>query len=337
MNDAPGRLWEAGTGETVHCRLCAHRCRIAPSQRGICRVRENRAGVLYSLNYGRLLAASLDPIEKKPLFHFLPGSGSFSIAAAGCNFRCRFCQNAAISQVAERERVPSENTAPQAVVREALRTGARSIAYTYTEPTVFWETVEEVSIAARAAGLKNVWVSNGFLSPELCSAAGPLIDAANIDLKSFREKYYRDECGGRLEPVLETIRALKERGVWLEVTTLLVPGLNTDPGELRELASFLVSVDPELPWHVSRFFPRHLRTELPSTPLEEIRRAVAIGREAGLLHVYSGNTSTDDVSDTLCPGCGETLIARRGFAATVTGLPDGLCHKCRRPLAGVWG
>jgi len=336
MTGGEARLWQPGPNGRVACHLCAHHCQIQPGQRGLCRVRENRDGTLQALNHGRLLAASLDPIEKKPLHHFLPGSGSFSIAAAGCNFRCRFCQNADISQVAAGEAVAGVATPAGAVVESALAAGARSIAYTYTEPTVFWETVEEVSVPARAAGLKNVWVSNGFLSPELCEVAAPLMDAANIDLKSFSDRFYRDECGGRLEPVLRTIQALKKASVWLEVTTLLVPGLNTDEGELRELCAFLSAVDPQMPWHVSRFFPRHRRTELPPTAITDIRAAIAIGRQAGLLHVYSGNTGADDEADTHCPGCGELLIRRHGYDAMLVGLEHGACRKCRRPLAGVW-
>lgn len=336
MTAGEARFWQPGPDGRVTCLLCAHHCKIPSGKRGLCRVRENRGGTLQALNHGLLLAASLDPIEKKPLHHVLPGSGSFSIAAAGCNFRCRFCQNADISQVAEGEAVAGVATSAGKVVESARAAGARSIAYTYTEPTVYWETVEEVSTLARAAGLKNVWVSNGFLSPELCEVAGPLMDAANIDLKSFSDRFYREECGGRLEPVLETIRTLRGLGVWLEVTTLLIPGLNTDGGELRELTAFLSSVDPEMPWHVSRFFPRHRRTELPPTSLTDIRAALAIGRQAGLLHVYSGNTGPDDEADTRCPGCGELLVRRHGYDAMVVGLEHGACRKCRRPLAGIW-
>lgn len=326
---------------SVRCDLCAHRCLVRPGRLGICGVRENRAGRLVTLVHGEAVAADLDPIEKKPLYHVLPGTTAFSIATRGCNFHCRFCQNWMIAQ-APREglRPPSFRLPPEAVVAEALAAGARSVAYTYVEPTIFAEYVLDTARLARPAGLLGLLVTNGYQTPEALDAFAPWIDAANVDLKSFSDRFYRQICGARLEPVLETLVGMRRRGIWVEVTTLLVPGLNDDPGELRELTAWLVrELGPETPWHVSRFFPAHRMADLPPTPLATIRAAVELGRVAGLHHVYPGNvpsTGADLPDDTRCAGCGRTLVVRRGYAVLLNRIVEGGCPACRTPIGGIW-
>ncbi len=320
----------------LQCHLCAHRCRIHPGKRGICGVRENRDGTLYSLVYGRLIAANVDPIEKKPLFHFLPGSRSYSIATVGCNFQCLFCQNADISQAPrEHGRIVGETVDPEEVVEDARRTGSASIAYTYTEPTIFMEYALDVAEKARAEGLRNVFVTNGYMTAEALRQAEGLIDAANVDLKAFTDAFYRKQCGARLQPVLDTLRLMKSMGIWLEVTTLLIPGLNDDPAELRDIARFLVTLGPETPWHVSRFHPTYRLTDRPSTPVETVRKARDIGLEAGLHYVYTGNVFGDRGESTFCHQCGEILLERRGFSLHRTGMKQGACLKCGARAAGV--
>jgi pyruvate formate lyase activating enzyme len=321
---------------------CAHRCLVRPGRAGICRVRENRDGRLVTTVFGQAVAANADPIEKKPLFHFHPSSVAFSIATRGCNFHCLHCQNWAISQ-AERDgrNAPAFHLPPEAVVAAALAAGSRSVAYTYTEPTVFIEYVVETARLAMQAGLANVLVTNGYQTPEALDVLAPLVQAANVDLKSFDDRFYRRIVGARLAPVLATLAGMRQRGIWLEVTTLLIPGLNDDPGELSRLAGWIASeLGPETPWHVSRFFPTYRLTDLDPTPAATIRRAVEVGRAAGLHHVYSGNLADED-DDTRCAGCGETLIRRRGFAAVRAALVGGRCARCGRSLAGVglaeWG
>ncbi len=320
----------------VRCRLCAHRCVVKEGRRGICGVRENRNGRLFSLVYGRLIAANADPIEKKPLFHFLPGSRSYSIATVGCNLRCVFCQNADISQAPrEHGTIFGQATTPEKVVEEALRTGCASISYTYTEPTVFMEYALDVGRKAHAAGIKNVFVTNGFMSSEALEPLAQILDAANVDLKSFRDRFYRDYCGARLEPVLETLRTMKRHGIWVEVTTLLIPGLNDDPGELKELAGFIASLGRETPWHVTRFHPTYKMTDRRSTPVDTLRQARQIGLEAGLQFVYTGNVPGDDGENTFCPHCGDLVIQRFGFSSQFPGLDRGRCRSCGTPIPGV--
>ena len=247
-------------GQAVQCRLCAHYCRIENEKTGICRVRLNRDGCLYSLNYDRVIATHSDPIEKKPLYHFLPGTSSFSIAAMGCNFRCRFCQNYSISQVDPNRGPLGEPIPPQDLVQAALDAGCRSIAYTYTEPTIFFELMLETAKLARSRGLKNAMITNGYMSPEGLELLAPWMDAANVDLKAGSDDFYREQCGGRLQPVLDTITGMHKAGIWLEVTTLLIPGLNTDEAQLDRVVTFLNHLDPRIPWHVSRYYPCLLYT-----------------------------------------------------------------------------
>jgi pyruvate formate lyase activating enzyme len=332
-------LYRKGDALAVHCDLCHHRCQIKPGRRGLCHVRENREGTLYSLVYGRLIARHVDPIEKKPLFHVLPGSRSYSIATVGCNFRCRFCQNADIAQLpADRGgAIAGERTTPETVVADALARGCRTIAYTYTEPTVFFEFARDTARLAAARGLRNVFVTNGYLTTEALDAIHPHLHAANVDLKAFSDDFYRRYCGARLDGVLETLREMHRRGVLVEVTTLVIPGLNDSPEELRALAAFLVeALGPQTPWHVSRFHPTYRLTDRGPTPVATLAAARQIGISAGLANVYMGNVPGQGGEDTVCPGCGRTVIARRGFQVEAVRLADGCCADCGEAIEGIW-
>jgi pyruvate formate lyase activating enzyme len=329
-------LYEKLDNRRVRCRLCAHYCVIADGKRGVCNVRENRGGILYTLVYGRTISRAIDPIEKKPFFHFYPGSHSFSIATPGCNMHCEWCQNWQISQQSGTEDLAAGTLmSADEIVAAAAATACRSIAYTYTEPTIFFEYSYETARRARDAGLANLYVSNGYMSAEMLEMMTPWLDGANIDLKGFSNKSYQKYSGAQLQPVLDSLIALQRAGIWLEVTTLIIPGINDDPHELTELASFIATnLSPEVPWHVSRFSPQYRLRHLPPTPLETLDLAVSIGHEAGLHYVYPGNLA-GEVS-TCCPGCGETLIERRGFTVIANRVTDrGSCPKCGCSIAGV--
>jgi pyruvate formate lyase activating enzyme len=336
------RLYDKLDADRVHCNLCAHRCTIKPGSRGICQVRENRAGTLYSLVYGLAISAAVDPIEKKPLFHFKPGSKAFSVATAGCNFRCSFCQNAEISQMPrERQQLEGREIAPETLVKTALAQQCASIAYTYTEPTIFYEYAYDTAELARQAGVSNVFVSNGYMTSDMINTMTPpdsplLLDAANIDLKAFHNSFYHEQCGASLQPVLDSLILLKKRGVWVEVTTLLIPGLNDSEEELRELAHFLVhEMGPETPWHVSRFHPMYRLTDRPPTPIETVHLARSVGLAEGLLHVYVGNIPGDDGENTQCPHCHRVVIQRSGYTIVHYHLKEGQCSYCGTTIAGV--
>jgi len=328
-------LWSPVEGGSVACRLCAHRCVIKPGKQGVCAVRENRDGRLVTLVYGEVIAAHVDPIEKKPLYHFLPGSKALSIATPGCNFRCGFCQNWQISQAPRRKGggIAGDPFPPADVVRAALDQGCRSISYTYTEPTIFFEYAYDTAGLARKAGLLNNFVTNGYMTSEALETIAPCLDAANVDLKAFKDETYKQICGARLEPVLESIRLMRRLGIWVEVTTLVVPGLNDGAAELAAIARFIVSVDPAIPWHISRFHPDYEYTQAPPTPLATLRASAEIGRREGLRHIYVGNV-LDESEDTLCASCGSVLIRRRGFAVIGNTLRDSRCPSCGAVLAG---
>ena len=321
----------------LRCDLCAHRCLIQEGKRGICGVRENRGGVLYSLVYGKAIATHVDPIEKKPLFNFLPGSLSFSVATVGCNMTCLHCQNADISQAPrETGRIMGEQITPEELVEAALQGGCRSIAYTYTEPTIFFEYALDTARLARTKGLKNIFVTNGYMTEEALKMIAPVLDGANVDLKSFRDDFYRDICGGRLQPVLDTIKRMHEQGIWLEVTTLIIPGHNDSDEELEAIGRFLSGISPDIPWHVSAFYPTYLLTSAPPTPAATLRRARKIGQAAGLRYVYIGNIPGDDGENTYCPNCGKIIIERTGYRVGAVNIRDGNCAFCSTPVAGVW-
>lgn len=332
-------LYDTEADGVVRCRLCRHLCRIEPGRRGICRVRENRGGVLETLVYGRLVARSVDPIEKKPLFHVLPGSRSYSIATVGCNFRCDFCQNADIAQPSNAltRRTAGGRVDPAAVAADALDHGCQTIAYTYTEPTVFFEFARDTARLAAREGLRNVFVTNGYMSEAALEAIAPDLHAANVDLKAFSEDFYRSHCGGTLRGVTASLRAMRRGGIFLEVTTLLIPGLNDDGAELAELAAFIATeLGPQTPWHVSRFHPTHRLTDRPPTPAATLFAARDIGLRAGLRHVYTGNIPGEGGEDTLCPDCGRTLIARRGYRIHANRLAEGRCDACGAEIDGIW-
>jgi len=330
-------LYEKEELAAVTCNLCAHRCYVPTGHEGICKVRENRAGVLYTLVYDRVISANIDPIEKKPLFHFLPGTEAYSIATVGCNFHCRYCQNWEISQLPRiREGgVPGEKLTPTEIVNLALEAGCTSIAYTYTEPTIFFELAYDTARLATAAGLKNIFVTNGYMTAEALKMIQPHLHAANIDLKGFDDKRHRRMSGAKLQPVLDSIALTKELGIWLEVTTLVVPGHNDTDEELRQIALFLKSVAPEIPWHLSAFFPAYKMMEVEPTDRESLIRAWQIGKDAGLHHVYCGNLPGLH-EDTVCHRCNETLIRRVGFNVEANRLDRGRCPSCHTAIHGVW-
>lgn len=320
----------------VACFLCAQSCRIDPGKRGLCGVRENRDGTLLTLVYGRLIAQNVDPIEKKPLFHFYPATRSYSIATVGCNFHCLFCQNADISQAPrEYNAIYGQTTAPEDVVAQAQKTGCSTISYTYTEPTIFMEYALDVARKAHEVDILNVFVSNGYMTKEALEAVSPYLDAANVDLKGYSDEFYSQQCGAHLKPVIKTLEGMKKRGVWLEVTTLLIPGLNDNPMELRQLAGFLAGLDPGIPWHISRFHPTYRLTDRPSTPVKTLHMAREIGQEAGLHYVYTGNVPGDDGENTYCHQCKGMLIQRYGFSIQRRSLKEGKCLQCGTPLQGV--
>jgi len=329
-------LWEACGGKVVTCSLCAHHCKITCGKFGICGVRKNDDGVLYTYAYGKIIAANVDPVEKKPFYHFLPGTDAYSIAAAGCNFKCSFCQNWTIARAEVKPgRFQSESVSPERVVSLAIKNKCRSVSYTYTEPTIFFEYAYDISILAKENGLKNSFVTNGFMSREAIDKIAPHLDAANIDLKFFNDESYRNICNGRLQPVLESIRRMKDKGIWLEVTTLIIPDKNDSEEELGRIAGFLSETGKDIPWHISRFHPDHKLLETSPTPVETLLRAAEIGKKAGLKYVYLGNVS--DHGDTVCPACG-TVLVRRSVRAEFSEdfLEDGKCEFCGIEIEGVW-
>lgn len=275
----------------LRCGLCRHRCILSEGASGRCGVRKNIDGKLYSIFYGRPIAIALDPIEKKPLYHFMPGSSTLSIACPGCNFECAFCQNSDISQYGRVKSVrePAMEISPEEICAEAEAQGAKSISYTYTEPTVFFEYALDIARIAAQRGLANIFVTNGFMTREAIDLIAPFLNAANVDLKSFSVKSYRDIMKGDLDGVCNSIRYMHELGIWIEITTLIVPGMNDDMGELRELAEFIVSVDPGIPWHISRFIPRYQMMDRVATPIATLEEACEIGKSTGLKYVHIGN------------------------------------------------
>jgi pyruvate formate lyase activating enzyme len=332
------RFYENLEDLKVQCHLCGHECKIDPGKRGLCHVRENQNGVLYSLVYGRIIAENVDPIEKKPLFHFLPGSRSYSIATIGCNFMCLHCQNYDISQYPRRHegKIIGEERTPANIVDHALASRSSSISYTYTEPTIFMEFAQDVGKLAHEKGLKNVFVSNGFMTEASAKGLATFVDADNVDLKSFRDDFYRKICKARLQPVLDTIDRLKKAGVWLEVTTLIIPGLNDSDEELTQIANFIREVGVGIPWHVSAFYPTHQMLDRPRTPAATLLRARDIGIKAGLRYVYTGNIPGQGGENTTCHQCGELLIERLGYTIRGFILKDGKCPKCQAEIDGVW-
>ncbi|MDD4980200.1 MAG: AmmeMemoRadiSam system radical SAM enzyme [Candidatus Omnitrophica bacterium] len=330
-------LYEKLDGKIVRCYLCSHGCRIADKKFGLCGVRENRGGILYTYAYGKVIANHVDPIEKKPLYHFLPGSKSFSIATIGCNFRCEFCQNWKISQSTFREggNLGAEEFPPQEIVKAAIENKCRSISYTYTEPTIFFEYALETAKLAKEAGLYNNFITNGYMSAECLEMIRPYLDAANVDLKFFKDSSYRKVCAASLAPVLDSIVLMHKLGIWLEITTLIVPQENDSEEELSGIAGFIAGIDKNIPWHVSRFHPDYKLTHRHPTPEATLEKAQAIGRKAGLKFIYAGNVYGWG-NDTHCPNCKELIIKRETFSVLEYNIRQGKCVYCNTVIPGLF-
>jgi pyruvate formate lyase activating enzyme len=331
-------LYESLNDKKVKCNLCNHRCEIQDGRRGICGVRENREGTLETLVYGRIIARHIDPIEKKPLYHLMPGSLSYSVATVGCNFRCLFCQNADIAQMPSDSKgmIAGDPFSPQDVVAAAIKGDCKSIAYTYTEPTVYFEFAFDTAKLAHEKGIQNVFVTNGYMTAEALHMINPYLDAANVDLKAFTEDFYKTYCGAKLEHVKESLKLMKSLGIFIEVTTLLIPGLNDDKDELEKLAKFLAdSLGTETPWHISRFHPTYKLTDRPPTPVETLITAREIGIKAGLKYVYTGNVPGESGGNTFCYSCGKVLIERWGFYIKKNVIEESRCPYCNVEIHGV--
>jgi pyruvate formate lyase activating enzyme len=321
----------------VRCFLCNHRCTISPSKRGMCGVRENQNGRLYTLVFGRAISLNVDPIEKKPIFHLFPGSTSFSIATVGCNFRCLQCQNHEISQMPVDEgRIEGREVSPSKIVSLAKDYRCQSISYTYTEPTIYFEYAYETAVLAKEQGIKNIFVTNGYMTEEALKKIQPYLDAANVDLKSFQEDFYKKVCGAKLKPVLDNLRVMRSMGIWVEITTLVIPTLNDSEKEFEQIARFILSLGPEVPWHISAFYPTYKMLNLPRTPASLLHKAREIGIQAGLRYVYCGNIPGEEGEDTFCPQCGRRVIQRVGFRVIKNDIVGGTCRYCHAKVDGLW-
>ena len=330
------RYYEKLQGGEVRCLLCPRMCRVIAGERGMCGVRENRGGTYYSLVYGHPCAMHLDPIEKKPFFHVLPGTQALSLATVGCNLTCKFCQNWQISQ-SRPDDVPTDYVTPAQIVARALGAGAESIAYTYGEPVVFNEYVQDIAALGREKGVLSVVVSNGYINEKPLLDQCSVVDAIKIDLKAFTESYYREICGATLEPVLDTIVRIRRSGVWMELVYLMVPTLNDDPKKLREMARWLrKNLGSDVPIHFSRFYPQYQLREPPPTPIQSLERAYEICREEGLEYIYIGNVPGQHTENTYCPSCSKTLVSRRGYRVSSIDIVDGRCRHCGHEIPGIW-
>jgi len=321
----------------VQCLACSHLCRISPGHKGICGVRKNEGEKLQLLVYGRASAVNIDPIEKKPLFHFYPGTPVFSFGTMGCNFRCDFCQNWDISQY-HKTHDDAEIVAagielpPEEIIKQCIENKIPSVAFTYNEPGIFFEYAYDTARLAKENGIHTVYVSNGFENRAALEKIRPYLDAINTDLKAFTEDYYLKICGGKIEPVKENIRWIWKNGIWQEITTLIVTNHNDSEDELKRLADFLVNISPDMPWHISRYFPVYKMTD-PPTPLKTLKMAYKIGKEAGLNHVYVGNVRSEELENTVCPKCGKTVIERDGYEVT-DNLNGDKCPHCGHKIPG---
>jgi len=320
----------------VRCKLCPRECTVADMERGTCGVRENRGGTYYTLVYGRPCSLHMDPIEKKPLFHFHPGTQAFSIATAGCNIECKFCQNWNISQFRP-EQVAAVELSPTETARAAKRAQAKSIAYTYSEPVVFYEYMHDTAAAARPLGVKSVAITNGYITPEAMRKLAKVLDAVKVDLKAFTERFYRELCSGELKPVLDTLVLLKDLDMWTEIVVLLIPGHNDSAGQIRELSHWVrTNLGVDVPVHFTRFHPAYKMKNLPPTPVKTLERAWKTGRDAGLNYVYIGNVVGHKGESTYCPSCDRILIKRIGYTIVANEIKDGKCPKCGTTIAGLW-
>jgi pyruvate formate lyase activating enzyme len=329
-------FWKKLNDKILQCQLCPRRCVIPDGKRGYCGVRENRAGTLYTLVYAKPVAIHVDPIEKKPLFHFLPSTSAFSIATTGCNLKCKFCQNWEISQ-ARPEEVEYTYIEPKELVEKAIESGSPTIAYTYTEPTIFYEYMLETAKLARARGLRNIMHSNGYINEEPLRQLCKYLDAANIDLKGFSDEYYAKLTDATLEPVLKSLKVLREEGVHIEITNLILPGFNDDEPTLKKMCLWIKdNLGADTPVHFGRFFPLYKLANLNPTPVETLEKARAIALECGLKYVYIGNVGGHPAENTYCPRCKKIVIERKGYFITQNNLIDGKCKFCAEDIKGVW-
>ncbi|MDH3976050.1 MAG: AmmeMemoRadiSam system radical SAM enzyme [Deltaproteobacteria bacterium] len=330
-------LYEKLEGGKVHCFLCQHHCRISSGKRGICGVRENKEGTLYTLVYDHVISCAVDPIEKKPLFNFLPGSKSYSIATVGCNFKCLHCQNYDISQMpAEKGGViMGSRISPEEIVADAKAHHCATIAYTYTEPTIFFELARDTGQLAKSEGIKNIFVSNGYMTEEMLQMSSDWLDGINIDLKGFTEEHYKKICGAKLGPVLDSLRMIKKMGIWLEVTTLVIPGYNDSDESFENIADFIKNeLGAETPWHVTAFYPTYKLLDVPRTPVETLGKARDIGLNHGLKYVYEGNIPGEGGENTICYNCGELLIERYGYMIRKNSITSSACPECGAHIDG---
>lgn len=329
-------FYQKGENQEVNCFLCNHRCTVKEGNKGLCGVRENREGILYSLVYGKSISESVDPIEKKPLFHFFPGSRSFSIATVGCNFKCLHCQNSNISQMPRDQKyIAGNDLHPSKIVSLAQEYDCASISFTYTEPTIYFEYAFETSKIAKEEGLATTFVTNGYITPEPLKTIQPYLDGANIDLKSFSDEFYRKVCGAKLQPILDAITLYHQLGIWIEITTLIIPTYNDSDQELRDIARFIKNLDEKIPWHITAFYPTYRLTDQPRTSVKTLRRAREIGLSEGLRYVYEGNVPGEGGENTFCYNCNSLLIQRLGFSITENRIRDSKCPNCQALIDGV--
>lgn len=332
----PALHYEKLPGKKVICHLCPRECRVADQERGYCGVRENIDGEYFTLAHGRIAALNVDPIEKKPFFHVLPGTQALSLATAGCNMECRFCQNWQISQFRP-EQVDSHPAPPESIFQAARRRGARSVAYTYSEPTIFYEYMLEIARTAQPRGLHNLVVSNGYINAAPLEELAPHLSAYKVDLKAFTASFYREQCSAELEPVLATLRLLKRLALWTEIVILIIPTLNDDTASNREMFTYIATeLGPDIPVHLSRFHPTYKIQNLPRTPVATLERLYELARAAGLNFVYLGNVPGHRAESTYCPNCGHCVIERHGYVVGRIDLAAGRCGACDTPIPGVW-
>ncbi len=330
------RYWEKKAHKQVHCQLCPRGCVVDDHERGYCGVRENRGGTYYTLVYSRAATYHIDPIEKKPLFHFLPGSMAFSIATAGCNLNCKFCQNWQISQVTP-EQVDSYYLPPQKLATLAREYKTKSIAYTYNEPTIFYEYMYDTAVAAQEQSVKSVVITAAYIEHDPIAELCQVVDAIKVDLKAFSEKYYKDIVHGELKPVLQALETIRKQDTWLEIVYLVVPTLNDSEAEIKKLSRWIKRyLGPDVPIHFTRFFPQYLLKNLPPTPVATLDRCKAIADAEGLHYVYVGNVPGHPAENTYCPHCGKPLVERIGFTIKSMHITNGKCPYCGTKIPGIW-
>jgi len=329
-------LFQEETPRGIMCRICPNECVLKEGEISKCNNRKVKDSKLWTMAYGNPCSVNIDPVEKKPLYHFFPGSRAWSIATAGCNLACLNCQNWTISQLSP-DKTRNYDQMPEKVVDGAVKSSCRSIAYTYTEPVTFYEYAYDTALLARRAGIKNIVKSNGYINPDPLKKLCSVIDAANIDLKAFNDSTYLRLTGGKLQPVLDSLKIYRDMGVWLEITNLVVPQWTDNPDEIGRMCKWLSENGfKDTPLHFSRFYPTYKLEQLPPTPAEILKNAVNTAAAEGLKYVYTGNVPGDEVSDTKCPSCGNLVITRQGFRVTANNLKEGRCNKCGNEISGVW-